>query len=736
MLDTKRNNTISPTMTAVSSSPAGGGGGGLSTHGSLSLSISESSTTTTTVTNCCNSSTGADVASLAWTSGSSSAADSELDDLNSTISECSFYFSTPPREKRNTTSSSTIQKKKKQQLLLSRSSSVESVNTTCTATSVVIDGSSSNINTAVSTSTDRALLPSPSMEPLCVDDAIVVVQAAPAQVETLSETTTPPLQEKEQLVDQPTKKNDANDEHLSKEVPTTATTTTNAVADGWNCLDEMYGTITEFFTDNSCVCTLMVEQLAATGAGEGEGEADNAVDGDGIEVLDCSNVSAETMQKQVMASLGSEDHGNNHNNGGGGASSNSNSNNGGLPWYHAICCSNLDHVVFAPDQHPTSGAVSANSDESSSSSSTTTAPLSSISSSQHSTSTTNSSHQQRRRRRKALHNRRSQKPKCRAQRIQHLKHSMSGISSEPSSSSARPRSMTLDDALILSSDNMDHDGLYGGSGGSGDQHQSSNNKSSVSLIAQDCNCMAVLNEPIHHSMSEMGLSSLSAADDGGSDGFGVVVNDSSSGVNEALYYDSEPELSFSDELDSQDDEDKANFDAMFRIVGEPPIDETNCVDNFQHATMNLTWHMPGQAPVCVKAWIEQGSRLHSRIIQPRLVWRNAAIPKTMSKGVLPSVELNSVELLDIYRVLHCTDDKENYPFAKPTQSFVVTTSNDGLYLFEAKSVEEKEMCMNGLKNLVSRLASMIIVGDDGVFDEFFNPRGAGVPGHAPMLWAR
>jgi len=307
---------------------------------------------------------------------------------------------------------------------------------------------------------------------------------------------------------------------------------------------------------------------------------------------------------------------------------------------------------------------------------------------------------------------------------------MSGISSEPS---ARPRSVTLDDALIVSSsdNNMDDDGLlYGGD----QQHQSSNNRS-LSLVAQDCNFMTVLNEPLHHSMSEMGLSSLSAAADDGGGSDGVDVNDDS-GVNEALYYDSEPELLFSDELDSQDDEDKADFDAMFRIVGEPPIDQTNYVDNFQHATMNLTWHMPDQAPVCVKAWIEQGSRLHSRIIQPRLVWRNAAIPKTMSKGVLPSVELNSVELLDIYRVLHCTDDKENYPFAKPTQSFVVTTSNDGLYLFEAKSVEEKQICMNGLKNLVSRLASMIIVGDDGVFDEFFNPRGAGVPGHAPMLWAR
>ena len=56
-------------------------------------------------------------------------------------------------------------------------------------------------------------------------------------------------------------------------------------------------------------------------------------------------------------------------------------------------------------------------------------------------------------------------------------------------------------------------------------------------------------------------------------------------------------------------------------------------------------------------------------------------------------------------------------------------------LFEASCQQERDALVQGLKGLVARLASKIIVGDERVFDEYFTPFGAVVPGEAPE-WAR
>ena len=149
-------------------------------------------------------------------------------------------------------------------------------------------------------------------------------------------------------------------------------------------------------------------------------------------------------------------------------------------------------------------------------------------------------------------------------------------------------------------------------------------------------------------------------------------------------------------------------------------------------------HAPNKSSINVIAWIEQGSRLSGQIIQPRLVWRKPSHLKSsihnLSGNTLRQQELSSIELLDIYRILKATDEiKIEHPLAKTNNCLVVTTTNNGSYVFEAQSEIDRDRIIDGLKLLVSRLASMIIVGNNDVFNEFFNPRGS-VPGAAPSLW--
>lgn len=54
-----------------------------------------------------------------------------------------------------------------------------------------------------------------------------------------------------------------------------------------------------------------------------------------------------------------------------------------------------------------------------------------------------------------------------------------------------------------------------------------------------------------------------------------------------------------------------------------------------------------------------------------------------------------------------------------------------MYLFEAQSCEQRDWFVNGLKLVVARLASMIIVGDDQMFAEFFSPFA-----HSPVVAPR
>lgn len=159
------------------------------------------------------------------------------------------------------------------------------------------------------------------------------------------------------------------------------------------------------------------------------------------------------------------------------------------------------------------------------------------------------------------------------------------------------------------------------------------------------------------------------------------------------------------------------------------------VDGILHRRMMLVWHQP-EGPVAVYAWIELGSQLRSALIQPKLMWKpvHETEDERGALGITNHINLHSVDLLDISRILAATKvDRKKHPLAKSKCSLSIETFDHNL-LFEASCQEERDALVQGLKGLVARLASKIIVGDERVFDEYFTPFGASVPGEAPE-WA-
>ena len=157
--------------------------------------------------------------------------------------------------------------------------------------------------------------------------------------------------------------------------------------------------------------------------------------------------------------------------------------------------------------------------------------------------------------------------------------------------------------------------------------------------------------------------------------------------------------------------------------------------------MTLMWHptqskeAPNRSPVCVKVWIESGVYLiDGSFLLPKLTW----IP--LHEGDLQTKILNvgkqdpeKLDLLDVCRVRECTSvDRKQHPFARADRSFLIHTP-DEVFLFEAQCTEERSRIVNGLKLVIARLASLLMMRDVRAVDEFFG--GGAVPGEAPT-WAQ
>ena len=130
-----------------------------------------------------------------------------------------------------------------------------------------------------------------------------------------------------------------------------------------------------------------------------------------------------------------------------------------------------------------------------------------------------------------------------------------------------------------------------------------------------------------------------------------------------------------------------------------------------------------KSPVSVQGWFEMGSRLQSKVVHPKFMWRETYQPELNHRKLGMSCRTpNSIDLLSIVRVLKPeTLDRDKYPFAKINSSFSILSNSNDRHLFEAASPKDRDWFVHGLKLVVARLASMIIVGDEHMFVEFFSP---------------
>jgi hypothetical protein len=157
----------------------------------------------------------------------------------------------------------------------------------------------------------------------------------------------------------------------------------------------------------------------------------------------------------------------------------------------------------------------------------------------------------------------------------------------------------------------------------------------------------------------------------------------------------------------------------------------------------LIWHPtqspqhPNLRPSCVKLWIESGVYLvDGSFLLPKLSWISTSSTegfnklnsgtagasirtKAGKKTALPPHDPETLELLDICRLRGTDDiDRAIHPFADARRSFTIRTPNQ-VYLFEAPTPEERDRIVYGLKLVVARLASLLMLRDYRAAEEFF-----------------
>jgi len=162
------------------------------------------------------------------------------------------------------------------------------------------------------------------------------------------------------------------------------------------------------------------------------------------------------------------------------------------------------------------------------------------------------------------------------------------------------------------------------------------------------------------------------------------------------------------------------------------------IEATKNEKLTLIWH-PTQndqssniPPICVKVWVEPGVYLtDGTFLLPKLTWLPVHETNLNIRVLNVSDDTpGSLDLLDVCRVRECESiDRKLHPFAHVERSFVIQTQK-GNYMFEAQSKQERGRIVNGLKLVIARLASLLMLRDLRAVDEFFG--GNAVPGEAPV----
>lgn len=153
--------------------------------------------------------------------------------------------------------------------------------------------------------------------------------------------------------------------------------------------------------------------------------------------------------------------------------------------------------------------------------------------------------------------------------------------------------------------------------------------------------------------------------------------------------------------------------------------------------LTLMWHPTqtsserNRSPICVKVWIEAGVYLNDgTFLLPKLTWSKASHDDPLKQQAL-----EKLDLLDICRIRPITTvNRSLHPFALSVKSFYIETQTD-IFVFQAQTVEERDRIIYGLKLVIARLASLLMLRDIRAAEEFFGAIANMVPGEAPA-WAQ
>jgi hypothetical protein len=116
-------------------------------------------------------------------------------------------------------------------------------------------------------------------------------------------------------------------------------------------------------------------------------------------------------------------------------------------------------------------------------------------------------------------------------------------------------------------------------------------------------------------------------------------------------------------------------------------------------------------------------------VQPRLEWTTVAGGQTFD---VSTTSIGLFNILSISTSVGELDDSQHDEEAGEDLCFFTITTNQGdVYVFESNSSEERDSIVNGLKNIISRLAFHLIVGDVTATSELYHGESTDDPGDNP-----
>lgn len=156
----------------------------------------------------------------------------------------------------------------------------------------------------------------------------------------------------------------------------------------------------------------------------------------------------------------------------------------------------------------------------------------------------------------------------------------------------------------------------------------------------------------------------------------------------------------------------------------------------------LLYHQPPSDPNVedwtgrsVKMFVIPGNSNGDKMLQPTLEW--STMGGGWSRTGTSNVVTTSVDLLSIHSLLDSSDvEEERDDDGADVCFFTITTKAGNVHVFEAQSYEERDRIVNGLKNVIARLAYHLVAGDVQVSTELYSEDDGLMSGELPSLRTR